>query len=88
MKWISATKGTVSPSSFIRLRMFGKLSASAWLGTVRRTISEPAFSKSAICWILASVSLVLDVIMDWIRIGFFPPIPTPPTITSRVGRLL
>jgi hypothetical protein len=34
----------------------------------------------------ASVSIVSHVIIDWTRIGFAPPIPTRPTITSRVAR--
>jgi hypothetical protein len=33
-----------------------------------------------------SVSIVSHVIIDWIRIGFAPPTPTLPTITSRVTR--
>jgi hypothetical protein len=34
----------------------------------------------------ASVSIVSHVIIDWTRIGFAPPTPTRPTITSRVAR--
>jgi hypothetical protein len=32
------------------------------------------------------VSIVSHVIIDWTRIGLFPPIPTVPTFTSRVAR--
>ena len=31
-------------------------------------------------------SIVSQVIIDWTRIGFAPPIPTSPTITSRERR--
>ncbi len=33
---------------------------------------------------VAFVSIVSVVVMDWIRIGFSPPIPSVPTLTSRV----
>jgi hypothetical protein len=35
---------------------------------------------------LASVSIVSQVIIDWTRMGLLPPMPTLPTRTSRVAR--
>ena len=43
-------------------------------------------ASSIVCWIDASVSIVSHVIIDWTRIGLSPPMPTLPTITSRVAR--
>jgi hypothetical protein len=33
---------------------------------------------------VAAVSMVSVVVMLWTRIGFSPPMPTVPTLTSRV----
>ena len=46
----------------------------------------PAAASSIVWAIDASVSIVSHVIIDWTRIGFAPPTPTPPIITSRVTR--
>jgi hypothetical protein len=51
-----------------------------------RTISQPTSASSFVCAMDASVSIVSQVIIDCTRIGFAPPTPTPPIITSRVTR--
>ena len=51
-----------------------------------RTISQPTATSSSVCAIDAAVSIVSQVIIDWTRIGFAPPTPTWPIITSRVRR--
>src|SRR5437899_5222276 len=56
------------------------------VGAVIRTISQPASANSFVCWIDISVSIVSQVIIDWTRIGLFPPMPTLPTRTSREAR--
>ena len=66
--------------------MCSRFAASFTVGAVMRTISQPTAASSIVCAIDASVSIVSQVIIDWTRIGFAPPTPTPPTITSRVTR--
>ena len=59
----------------------------AWtLGAVTRTISQPTSARAIDCRTVAATSCVSLVVIDWMRIGFAPPTPTPPTLTSRVGR--
>ena len=86
LKWMSATMGTSQPRSSSPRLMNSRLRASLTVGAVIRTISHPTAARSIVCWMLASVSIVSQVIIDWTRIGWSPPIPTLPTITSRVRR--
>src|SRR5206468_1638385 len=65
-----------------------RAAASREVGTVTRTISQPARARRRICSAVAVTSAVSGVVIDWTRIGLLPPIPTSPTRTSRVGRLL
>lgn len=60
--------------------------ASAGVGVVTRTISQPAPTRRSIWATVAEMSLVSVVVIDWARIGLSPPTPTSPTITTRVGR--
>ena len=83
---MSATIGTSQPRSRNPRTMCSKFAASFTVGAVMRTISQPASANSIVCAIDAAVSIVSQVIIDWTRIGLAPPIPTPPTITSRVTR--
>src|SRR5207245_8108974 len=82
----SATIGTLQLRSRKPLTMFSRLRESFTVGAVIRTISQPTFANSIVCWIDISVSIVSQVIIDWTRIGLFPPMPTLPTRTSRVAR--
>ena len=45
-----------------------------------RTISQPTAARSSVCCTQASVSMVSQVIIDCTRMGFAPPMPTPPTM--------
>src|SRR5207253_5537050 len=83
---MSATIGTLQPRSRNPFAIFSRLRASFTAGAVIRTISQPTFANSIVCWIDISVSIVSQVIIDWTRIGLFPPIPTFPTCTSREAR--
>src|SRR2546427_5625518 len=83
---MSATIGTSQPRSRNPFTIFSRLRASFTVGAVIRTISQPTFASSIVCWIDISVSIVSQVIIDWTRIGLFPPIPTLPTRTSREAR--
>ena len=53
-----------------------------------RTISQPASASSSTSATQAGVSRVSEVIIDCTRTGFPPPMPTFPTLTSRVFRRL
>ena len=86
LKWMSATMGMSLPRAARPCLMNSRLRASLTVGAVMRTISQPTAAKSSVCWMLASVSIVSQVIIDWTRIGFSPPMPTLPTRTSRVRR--
>ena len=86
LKWMSATIGTSQPFSKSPALMCCKFAASFTVGAVMRTISQPTATRSSVCWIDAALSIVSQVIIDWTRIGFVPPTPTLPTITSRVAR--
>jgi hypothetical protein len=50
-----------------------------------RTISQPTSANPSTSATQAAVSRVSEVIIDCTRIGLAPPMPTFPTITSRVG---
>ena len=84
LKWISATRGTSQPALRTPSRMCSRFSAYFLVWAVMRTISQPASANSRTSFTQAWVSRVSAVIMDWILIGFRPPTPTPPTMTSRV----
>jgi hypothetical protein len=64
VKWMSATSGTVIFIAFMACRMLTRLSASAFVGTVTRTISQPASTRRAICETVAVVSVVAGVVID------------------------
>ena len=66
--------------------MFSRFAAYSFVCAVMRTISQPASAKASTSATQAAVSRVSEVIIDCTRIGFFPPMPTFPTITSRVSR--
>ena len=68
------------------IAMIGSASASSWLGTATRTMSQPVAVSSAICWSVALMSVVLVVVIDWTLIGASPPTRTLPTRICRVGR--
>src|SRR5438128_2313826 len=85
---MSAARGTRIPSRLNAARISGRAAASREVGTVTRTISQPARARRRICSAVAVTSAVSGVVIDWTRIGLLPPIPTSPTRTSRVGRLL
>ena len=59
-------------------------STSSFLGTVTRTISQPASSSRWIWATVSATSNVLVVVIDWTQIGFSPPTTWSPTPTSRV----
>jgi hypothetical protein len=80
-KWMSATTGICDLRA-----MAGSASASSWLGTATRTMSQPAAVSSAICCRVALTSAVSVVVMDWTLIGASPPTSTFPTRIFRVGR--
>ena len=65
--------------------MYSRLAASFRLGAVIRTSSQPASIILIDCAMLPSVSMVSIVVIDCRRMGLLPPIPTVPTITSRVA---
>ncbi len=64
----------------------GSASASSWVGTATRTMSQPAAVSSAICCRVALMSVVGVVHMDWTLTGASPPTSTEPTRILRVGR--
>jgi hypothetical protein len=78
---MSATIGTLQPRARKPCAIFSRLRESFTVGAVMRTISQPTFASSIVCWIESSVSIVSLVIIDWTRIGFAPPMPTLPTFT-------
>ena len=83
---MSATIGTSQPRARKSATICCKLAASFTVGAVIRTISQPTCASSMVCEMEASVSIVSQVIMDWTLMGFAPPTPTLPTITSRDSR--
>src|SRR5437868_977576 len=71
------------PSAFRRRRTSPIAFASAVVGAVMRTISQPT-STNLIVWAsVASMSWVRVVVIDWTRMGFVPPTATLPIWTSR-----
>ena len=58
--------------------------AASMVGTVQRMISQPACSNLWICSTVAFTSSVLVLVIDWIRIGFPPPISRSPILTTFV----
>src|SRR5215217_2921644 len=80
-KWMSAITGI-----WDFLAITGRASASSWLGTATRTMSQPVAVSSAICCSVALTSAVTVVVMDCTEIGCSLPTPTLPTCNCRVGR--
>ena len=60
--------------------MMCSTSASSWLGTATRTMSQPDAVSSAICWSVALMFVVGVVVIDWTLIGASPPTRTFPTL--------
>ena len=84
---MSATSGTwPKPAAENFSRMDRRHFAAGTLGAVMRTISHPTSASAMHCPTVAAMSSVSLVVIDWRRIGFEPPTPTPPTFTSTVGR--
>src|SRR5205823_4316196 len=54
---MSATIGTLQPCSRNPFTIFSRLRASFTAGAVIRTISQPTFANSIVCWIDISVSI-------------------------------
>jgi hypothetical protein len=80
-KWMSAMTGI-----WLFRAISGSASASSWLGQATRTMSQPAAVSSAICWRVASTSVVGVVHIDCTEIGASPPTSTLPTRMVRVRR--
>src|SRR5659263_183944 len=80
-KWMSAITGICD------LRAIAdRASASSWVGTATRTMSQPAAVSAAICWSVALMSVVGVVHIDWTLTGAPPPTSILPTLILRVGR--
>ena len=62
--------------------------AASSVGTVQRMISQPALVSSFIWATVAATSSVLVFVMDWIRIGFPPPMILSPIATVFVCSLV
>jgi len=56
------------------------------IGAVTRTISQPTSASAIDCRTVAATSCVSLVVIDCTRMGLVPPTPTPPIMTSLVGR--
>src|SRR5450830_842980 len=80
-KWMSAITGSCDLRAIV-----DSASASSWVGTATRTMSQPAAVSSAICCSVASMSVVGVVVIDWTLTGAPPPTSTLPTWIRRVGR--
>ncbi len=80
-KWMSAITGICDLRAIA-----GSASASSWLGTATRTMSQPEAVSSAICCRVALMSVVGVVVIDCTEIGASPPTSTLPTLIWRVGR--
>ena len=59
--------------------MWGTAAAASSRSTVRRTSSEPARAKAAIWRVVASMSAVSVLVIDWTTIGAPPPTMTAPS---------
>src|SRR3954452_4318849 len=66
--------------------MSGSAAVALGSGTATRTISQPASASFRIWESVATGSRVSAVAMDWTTIGLSPPILTPPTSSTLVGR--
>src|SRR4029450_149854 len=80
-KWMSAMTGI-----WDFLAITPKASASSWLGTATRTMSQPVAVSSAICCSVALTSAVRVVVIDCTLIGASPPTATLPTLIWRLLR--
>ena len=80
-KWMSAITGICDLCAIA-----GSASASSWLGTATRTMSQPVAVSSAICCSVALMSEVSVVVIDCTLIGASPPTATLPTWICRVLR--
>src|SRR5690606_38823754 len=80
-KWMSAMTGI-----WLFWAMMCSTSASSWLGTATRTMSQPDAVSSAICWRVALMFVVGVVVIDCTLTGAPPPTRTFPTLIWRVGR--
>ena len=80
-KWMSAITGICDFRAIA-----ASASASSCVGQATRTIWHPVAVSSAICWSVASTSLVSVVVIDWTETGAPPPTSTLPTRIWRVGR--
>jgi hypothetical protein len=74
-KWMSAITGI-----WLLAAMMCSTSASSWLGTATRTMSQPDAVSSAICCKVALMLVVGVVHMDCTLIGASPPTSTLPTL--------
>jgi hypothetical protein len=84
---MSATSGTwAKPAALNCFRMSRRQRAAATLGAVMRTISHPTSASAIDCRTVAATSCVSLVVIDCTRSGCAPPTPTPPIMTSTVGR--
>jgi hypothetical protein len=84
---MSATSGICpKPAAVNCVRMSFRHLAAATLGAVMRTISQPTSASAIDCLTVAATSCVSLVVIDWMRMGWRAPTPTPPTLTSRVRR--
>ena len=74
-KWMSAMIGIGDLATIC-----GKASASSWLGTATRTMSQPAAVSSAICCSVAGTFAVSVLVIDCTEMGAPPPTGTGPTM--------
>ena len=80
-KWMSAMTGIWDFFAITE-----RASASSWLGTATRTMSQPVAVSSAICWRVALMSAVSVVVIDCTLIGASPPTAILPTWIWRLLR--
>src|SRR3954453_22628493 len=77
-KWMSAMTGI-----WLFFAMMCSTSASSWLGTATRTMSQPEAVSSAICCRVPLMFVVAVVVIDWTLTGASPPTRTLPTRICR-----
>jgi len=75
---MSATIGTKQPRARSSATMFLRLAASLTVGAVMRTIWQPTSTSSSVWRTQAAVSIVSQVSMDCITMGWSPPRISPP----------
>ena len=80
-KWMSAMTGI-----WLFFAMMCNTSASSWVGTATRTMSQPDAVNSAICWSVPLMSVVLVVVIDCTETWCSLPTITLPTLIWRVLR--